>query len=248
MKPKFELIDPKIRENCSCAICRTTKSVKYKWISRNQKPIYLCNNCVARAYSETDLDLIEEELNMNYNELLDLYAKLETKYNQLTKECEELKHTIKITEETVNNKFDVEKDQIFLLSDQEYNKYRSAIPLIDCQWWLRTFSNDPNYATNVDNNGSTIGCADSYGNLIYTNCAVRPAIRYNRGLITSPIGSRFTWNGVTWVIIDTEKALAIAEMPIGFEKFDNESNNYATSHIRQWLLDWKSTHLINMGV
>lgn len=51
MKPNFELIDPKIRENCSCAICGTTKSVKYKWISPNQKPIYLCNKCVARAYS-----------------------------------------------------------------------------------------------------------------------------------------------------------------------------------------------------
>ena len=59
MKPKFELVDPKIRENLSCAICGTTKSVKYKWISRNQKPIYLCNKCVTHTFLQTDL--IKEE-------------------------------------------------------------------------------------------------------------------------------------------------------------------------------------------
>ena len=182
---------------------------------------------------------------MNYNELSDWYAKLETKYKQITKEYEDLKNEIKIVKETMNrekDEFEDKKDQIFLLSLAEYNEYKHALPCINCWWWLRSPDNDSDYVIGVYNDdvicrGVYIG--NDYG-------AVRPAIRYNKGYITSSIGSRFTWNGVTWVIIDTEKALAIAEMPIGFENFDDKSNNYGTSHIRQWLLDWKSAHWIRM--
>lgn len=181
---------------------------------------------------------------MNYNELLDLYAKLETKYEQLTKECEELKNDIKIVKETIDREkgeFEIEEDQIFLLSIEEYNKYKHVIPCINCWWWLRSPHNDSNDVIGVYN--ADITCRGVYIGNDYG--AVRPAIRYNDHLITSPIGSRFTWNGVTWVIIDAEKGIAIAEMPIGFEKFDDKSNNYATSYIRRWLLDWKSKHWIS---
>ena len=187
---------------------------------------------------------------MNYNELLDLYTKLETKYKQFAEECEELKDAIKIVKETMDTKKDefdkdvfiVEKDQIFLLSIEEYHKYKDVIPHIQCWWWLRSPSrSSSNYAAHVD--CDDIVCYNSHVSNI--NGVVRPVIQYNDNIITSSIGSRFAWNGVTWIIIDTEKALAIAEMPIGFEKFDDKSNNYATSHIRHWLLDWKSTHQID---
>lgn len=184
---------------------------------------------------------------MNYNELSDWYAKLETKYKQLTKEYEELKNDIKIVKETIDrekSEFEIEEDQIFLLSVEEYNKYKDAIPCINCWWWLRSPDNDSDYVTGVYNDDVTcrrVYIGNDYG-------AVRPAIRYNGDFMASSLGSRFTWNGVTWVIIDAEKEIAIAEMPIGFEKFDDKSNKYAASYIRRWLLDWKSKHWISMEV
>lgn len=42
--------------------------------------------------------------------------------------------------------------------------------------------------------------------------------------------------GTTWVKITDN--IYIAENPIGFEKFDDESNDYESSYIRKWLLNW----------
>lgn len=160
---------------------------------------------------------------------------LEKRYKELGDEIERLKKK-EAEEESIAN------DPIFLLSAEEYNKYKENIPIINCWWWLRSPGCDSRSVALVSGLGSVFKSGDSIENGYH---AVRPALRYNPHdtlLNLIPVGDKFVYNGVTWVVIDTEKNLAIAEMPIGFEMFSTISNNYFHSYIRKWLFYWKDTH------
>ena len=123
------------------------------------------------------------------------------------------------------------KDKIFLLSIGQYKKYEANIPCIHCQWWLRSPGNGSNYAADVRYDGSI----DYYGyNVNGDGDAVRPALH-----LESPaykIGDRVIEAGFPWIVID--EGIAIAEVPIAFRRFDPTDNDYDTSEIRQFLMDW----------
>lgn len=131
-----------------------------------------------------------------------------------------------------------EEDRVFLLSIEEYEMYMDDIPHINTWWWLRSPGDYSDCAAGVRSDGSVNYCGD-YVN-IATDC-VRPALRYatlKSEISKSKDENCFIWNEIKWKIIDKEKEIAIAYMPIAFDKFDDNSNDYESSHIRKWLLDW----------
>lgn len=147
---------------------------------------------------------------------------LEKKYEELGEEIEKLKK-----EQDV----DISKDPIFLLSTEEYGKYEHKIPCVNTWWWLRSPGEISGDVAIVNNSGliSGLGIGVKYG-----GNAVRPAVRLDRCFKYDK--NKIIYCGVTWVQID--KDLYIAEVPITFRRFDKKSNNYATSEIRKFLLDW----------
>lgn len=132
----------------------------------------------------------------------------------------------------------IEEDKVFLLSTKEYEMYMSEIPYVKTWWWLRSPGIYSNYAAAVDYDGSV--SYDGYYVNDDTDC-VRPALRYSTlksEISKSKEKNCFVWNETKWKIIDKEKEIAIAYMPISFDRFDDNSNDYEGSHIRKWLLDW----------
>ena len=125
-------------------------------------------------------------------------------------------------------------DNIFLLSVDEYKKYKDKIPHLNIfDTWLRTAGKGTNAAI-IDRHGAIV----EFGVYVGFECgAVRPALRINPDKwFFKHIGSRIIYCGTTWVKIDY--GLYIAEVPIAFRRFDEKNNNYTTSEIRQFLLNW----------
>lgn len=129
------------------------------------------------------------------------------------------------------------EDKIFLLSVEEYEKYKERIPYIKCWWWLRSPGSELHYAMNVTYDGSAHNSVD-YDYVNYSDVAVRPVIRREAidNILDWQIGNRIVKYDFPWFVID--KDLAIAEVPISFHKFDTESNDYENSEIRKFLFDW----------
>lgn len=136
-----------------------------------------------------------------------------------------------------------EDDEIFLLSEEEYEKYREVIPQVKQHWWLRSPGCTNLYATIVRRDGDVRDCID----YVFGGDCVRPVLRVNTdsrvALVTDDgkcrhfsIGDRIVKYGYTWIKISDD--LAISEVPIGYEKFDDFSNDYETSYIRKWLKNW----------
>lgn len=126
--------------------------------------------------------------------------------------------------------FEYKDDRIFLLSIEEYEKYRDKIPQNNCWWWLRSPGLHFDGAADVRSAGSV----NFYGNLVSNDDAVRPALYFSS--TSYDPSDKFIYCGVTWVVLD--KNLAIAEVPITFNRFDENDNNYETSEVRQLLLEW----------
>ena len=151
---------------------------------------------------------------------------LEKKYEELGEEIARLKE-----EEKKNN---VCKDCIFLLSTEEYERYKDKIPYIKCLWWLRSPGDNAYRAAYVGNDGVARSSGISITDILD---AVRPALRIIPGQWRpTDRDDRIFRCGMTWIKIDEN--LYIAEVPIAFIRFDKKSNNYNTSEIRQFLLDW----------
>ena len=108
-------------------------------------------------------------------------------------------------------------DEIFLLSKEEYEKYKDVIPKVNCCWWLRSPGHYSDSAASVN----YVGFVDYYGDCVdYDNDAVRPAAKIpNINISNLKIGDRFIMSNFPWIVIDTD--LAIAEVPIAFDKFEN---------------------------
>lgn len=133
-------------------------------------------------------------------------------------------------------------DGIFLLSLEEYGYYKSKIPHENCWWWLRSPSNSQYRATYVE----FVGSVFFFGNNVdFVSGAVRPALKYSNlesQIIKSTIHkNRFLFNEFPFRIIDAENKIALAEVPITFDMFDKEYNDYETSYIRRKLLSWFET-------
>lgn len=129
---------------------------------------------------------------------------------------------------------DIHSDEIFLLSTDEYKKYVDVIPEIEAWWWTRTPGAHESKAVSVHRNGTvdTIGEYVKYGWV-----AVRPALTITHDIFAKlKVGDRYVKYDFPWIKIDD--TLAIAEVPIGFVRFDVESNDYEESEVRQYLINW----------
>ena len=123
-----------------------------------------------------------------------------------------------------------------LLTAEEYEIYKDKIPELNCSWWL----GDPAYSAAVkavDNDKSRTWY---YPGVNLSPPAVRPVIdvsavdllhmRYYDGLNT------MIHCGIIWKQLKDD--LYIAEVPIGFRRFDPESSDYDKSEIKEWLEKW----------
>lgn len=121
-------------------------------------------------------------------------------------------------------------EKIFLLSKEEYEKYKERIPCIAVCWWLRDSGEYGDHAMCVYDIGivNPSGLPAEYGSV-----AVRPAMVIDAD---GKVGDQITRCGFPWVVIDDH--LAIAEVPIAFRRFDPESGDYEDSEIRKFLLTW----------
>lgn len=128
----------------------------------------------------------------------------------------------------------IEEDQIFLLSAEEYEKYKDNIPKIKCRWWLRSPSIEYQSAASLIHDDGTLS---NIGNPVNHALGVRPVLKIDPTEFLLPdVCGQIVCCGVTWIKID--KGLYIAEVPIAFERFDKLSNKYEKSEIRNFLLNW----------
>lgn len=128
------------------------------------------------------------------------------------------------------------KDELFLFSVEEYEKYKCVIPKVCSWWWLRSTGSYSCYATYVLFDGSVL----PRGNDVYSTCGVRPALKVSKSEIANlQIGDRKIYYDFPFVKIDDD--LLIAEVPIAFDKFDDESNDYEKSYVKRFLEEWKES-------
>lgn len=157
-----------------------------------------------------------------------------TKIAELNKQLEEL-----------DRKIGFENDEIFLLSIEEYKRYKGDIPELKTWWWLRSAKRRSPNASGVNRDGSV----GDYGfDVYYDDGAVRPALKYSNLksiIFESEDSDYFTWNRVIWKIIDRDSKIAISLTQIDFKRFDIWSNDYCSSKIRGWLLDWYKSGVDN---
>lgn len=126
-------------------------------------------------------------------------------------------------------------DDIFLLSLDEYSKYKDKIPLIDESWWLRTPGK-----TSAGEKADLVACVNKYGSIamshsVIRSAAVRPVIKLQS---TEETIIKY---GTTWVKID--EGLYIAKKPIVHRVFDKRftedvTNQYNKSGIKRFLTYW----------
>lgn len=122
-------------------------------------------------------------------------------------------------------------DAIFLLSKDEYLKYKKFIPQVNVNWWLRSPAYLQYEVAYVGFGGSI-----SYYSVRSTSICVRPALHLDKVKVDES-ENILVYCGITWVKID--KNIAIAELPISRQSFNKNSNNdYEKSDIRDWLLNW----------
>lgn len=126
------------------------------------------------------------------------------------------------------------QDEIFLLSIEEYKKYSNIIPEINTFWWLRSPGNSAYEAAFVYCDGTIM---DDGNRVTFNNAAIRPALRLsNQEYKNLKLGDIFIKYKFPWIKMSED--IAIAETPIAFRRFDEKSNDYENSEIRQFLLNW----------
>lgn len=148
---------------------------------------------------------------------------------------EELKKLKKQYEKLHEEIIDFEKDPVFLLSVEEYEKYKDKIPHINCDWWLRERHGEKrDIVACVDDTNKLSSCGADFEFIRY----VRPALRLDPdGWGIEHLPNCIVYCGIKWIKIDT--GLYIAELPIASKQFDSRPFlSYAFSDIREFLLDW----------
>lgn len=130
------------------------------------------------------------------------------------------------------------KDKLFLLSIEEYNKYKDVIPQLHTHWWLRSQGANKERAMYVASSGwvndfgEHVGCDDA---------GIRPALVMDNltELKMLEVGEVFTYHNFPFTVIKKGK-LAIATVPVHFDIFDTENNNYRQSVVRQYLQNFEN--------
>ena len=172
--------------------------------------------------------------------------------DDIKEEIEKQLKRVEINKERVEEKASIslgyERDNIFLLSSKEYEKWERYIPNIgEVSWYLRDHldyfyaSSEPNI-TNVNyvwsnNNINRV----FHDGLVCGVRGIRPAIRLNvigNGHIHEDYepGNRILVYNFPWIYLGD--GIAIAEVPIAFDMFDAQNNQYSISKVRDFLNHW----------
>lgn len=123
-----------------------------------------------------------------------------------------------------------------LLSVQEARKVSKSLRGAGASycWWLCSPGDAPNLATDVD----FYGAIGTYG-LPITNCiGVRPAL-----WLESPVTKSFKLAGHRWINVFDN--VYLCENFIGFEIFDEKSNQYCGSRVQNFIIAWCKNHDIS---
>lgn len=131
---------------------------------------------------------------------------------------------------------DCEVVAITLLSEEEYEKYRKYIPLVDFWWWLRSPRFYAWYVAAVYHNGTLFGAG-----YYYTYGGVRPALWIT---LPNPEGFRASDTielfDATWTVLGVmgEQIYVLADTAITCRRFDGESNIWEMSELKELLEEW----------
>ena len=160
----------------------------------------------------------------------------------LKKEIRELKTQIADLQKELEKKegqidWEDTGDPVCLMSVWAYEKYKDKVLPINCWWWLRDLGVNGERAMTVNGagmvyrNGTEVNIRD---------VAVRPMLNVEGLELSSERFYNFreflVYCGITWKRIKDN--LYVAEVPIGFHRFDKKSGEYDKSEIREWLLEW----------
>lgn len=120
---------------------------------------------------------------------------------------------------------------ITLLSAKEVEKLPDEMMQYNSWWWLRSPGNYSDYAVFVDCDGSVY----NYGCFVDdSRDAVRPALLYKSKNLK--IGDIIYFGDKEWKVIDDKYAFCTTD--IGNCRFDERSNNYDKSEIKQYIEKW----------
>lgn len=125
-------------------------------------------------------------------------------------------------------------DIIFLLSVDEYEAYKYKIPELWGTYWLRTKGKYDNTAMYYYSGGTVERVGDS----VDKRKLIAPALKYESLDIQRVTKHSFSYKNMLWNIIDEDRKIAMIEDYIDLSVFDEESNDYETSDVRTFLLNW----------
>lgn len=122
---------------------------------------------------------------------------------------------------------------IFLLSDTQFEEYKSIIPPIPNRWWLQTSDPDTvSYVKTINPYGEEVLFPHA-NETIY----VRPALVLNDAM---SVGCMFEFAGLEWTIVSNiyKTTVAVCDDVIAQRRFDPKSNEWKTSELKAWLEEW----------
>ena len=137
--------------------------------------------------------------------------------------------------------FDIELEEVALLSIEEYEKYKNIIPLLNkCWWWLRSPGHAQPFAARVDDDG---GVYERGGLVDFGYDAVRPALKIKTSEVNCfDIGDTVSFQndyiGDEYIVLDklpNNILYILSKDIVAIRRFDPESNVWETSELKQWL-------------
>lgn len=160
---------------------------------------------------------------MNTTDIINKITDMQNQLNELMKYVKSQN-----SENTNEDKVGFADDKVFLLSKNEYEKYKSIIPLIADEWWLRDCWEDDYGISNsyVDIDGDVYDC----GTILCLG--IRPAIKDD---IFKEVGHYYSWNNAPVYCID--KGLAISARIVDYFCFEDyeipQIYNYEHTPLRE---------------
>lgn len=140
-------------------------------------------------------------------------------------------------------------NKLFLLSITEVKRYLLAKEIRICMginndpyfWWLRTTGSDysgfQSFASQVTKAGNITKSGD-YISSTYHSVA-RPALHLNIAYLKSLERTKdgcVNFGGSKWLVLNEDTGLLLAKGPLSYNcRFDEESNDYEQSEIREYL-------------
>ena len=131
---------------------------------------------------------------------------------------------------------------ITLLTEDEFNKYKSIIPVIEHRWWLRTPAPEYDDCTRVIN---WDGFLSRFSDICRKGNTIRPSCIF--GFDPSDIqfwykpekliGTKIEYGKYQWTVLSANfgEIYALCDNVITYRRFDPVSNDWNESELKQWL-------------